>query len=175
MAQVTWTASALGSFSPEELECAQRGGSWDRATQTCTPPGAGLTQPVIVVPPPGSSTTNTGAVDPQQMFDDGFVYINGKWVKGDSAEALAYMNQQSGGRAGMSSVQPATVIPGGSVLGYEVPAAPAVLLPSFVGGRLGEIRLGGGMRPASGGAPSRVRMGPVGLPVVRMGVMGWGR
>lgn len=40
---------------------------------------------------------------------------------------------------------------GGAILGYTVPVAPPVLLPSFVGGNLGAVRLGEGMRPESGG------------------------
>lgn len=151
--------------SPEELDCAIAGGSWDAQSKTCT---IGVLQTLPTIPVvPGPSTSNTGTIDPQQMFDDGFVYINGKWVRsmGAAADALA---ASAGRPPGMSSVLPVQSIQGGSVLGTQVPVAPAVLLPSFVGGRVGTVTFGKGMRPQSGGG-ERVRFGQSsGLPEVRM-------
>lgn len=172
MAQITWSVFAAQNFTPEQLECASRGGSWDRIAQSCS-----FAQPLPPADPLLPRVSTTGTIDPDQMFADGFVYVNGKWVRWDSAEARGLSTPTSvagGGRPGSASVL--TVMSSGSVLGYDVPAAAAVALPSFVGGRLGTVRIGGGMRPASGGTPKRVVMGPANiLPQVRMGVENWGR
>lgn len=115
-----------------------------------------------------------GTIDPEQMFADGFVYVGGKWVKANSPEAQGVASG-GGAKPGLASVLP--VISSGSVLGFDVPAAAPVALPSFVGGNLGTIRIGGGMRPASGGTPKRIVMGPGAsvFPRIRMGVGEWGR
>lgn len=168
--------AAQQTYSPEQLECAARGGTWDRVNGQCTQATA-LGPSLPLAPVLGASVL--GTVDPQQMFDDGFVYVNFQWVKADSPEAIAHIASTSPAAAGGGGVRPGSlsvlsVITPGSVLGYPVPSAPAVLLPSFVGGRLGEIREPGGMRPVSGGGPDRVQMGPADMPVVRM-LNEWGR
>lgn len=173
MADITWSIFANANFSPEELECAQNGGTWNRADQTCT-----VARPLPPAEPLLPAVGSQGTVDPQQMQDDGFVYIGGQWVRWDSAAArgLGVTSASSGGRPASASVLPG--IASGSVLGYDIPAASPVALPSFVGGLLGVVRLGGGMRPASGGDPQRVVMGnPTYLPRVRMigDVLNWGR
>jgi len=162
VAQITWTGQAIAQFSPEELECASRGGMWDRQTQTCTfaqPLGASTGIPIVRAP-----VVNTGTVDPDQMFADGFVYWNGEWVRWDDPRVLAATSSSTPRPPGMSSVLPQQVIQGASVLGTTVPVAPAVLLPSFVGGRLGTVEMGAGMRPESGGR-ERVEFGT--MPKVR--------
>lgn len=60
----------------------------------------------------------------------------------------------------MATVFSQAVIQGASVLGVTVPNAPPVLLPSFVGGRLGRVEIAGGMRPESGGT-ERVVIGGI--------------
>jgi len=168
VADIAWSIFASSNFSPEELDCAVAGGMWDRASSTCTYPRP--IPPAAPLYPVTSSGGSLGSVDPQQMFDDGFVYVNGAWVKADSPEA-----RQGPGQPKVLDVM--AVVSSGSVLGYDVPAAAPVALPSFVGGALGAVRIGGGMRPQSGGTPVRVVMGPgrAVFPVVRMGVDKWGR
>lgn len=172
MAYVEWSIFGTANFSPEELECAKNGGSWNRADQSCT-----LARPIPPAPPlvPLVPVGAQGTVDFQQMYDDGFVYVGGKWVKADSAEARAVGQPSGSPRPGSASVLPQF---SSSVLGYDVPAASPVALPSFVGGLLGVVRIGGGMRPSSGGDPARVVMGDTNLfPRVRMAgdVRNWGR
>lgn len=154
MANVSWTGAGAANRSPEELDCAIAGGTWDNIAKRCILPFAPI-EPVIPVNPPigGGSVQQTGTIDPDQMFADGFVYINGRWVLADSRDAIDYANQQSGtGRPpGMSSVMPMSFVQGGSVLGVQVPVAPAVLLPSYVDGRIGRLELASGLRPESGG------------------------
>lgn len=58
-----------------------------------------------------------------------------------------------GAKATAASYTSASSFGGGSVLGVQVPVAPAVLLPQWVGGRIGTIREPGGYRPESGGTP----------------------
>lgn len=179
MADITWSVFAAQNYTPEQLECAARGGVWDRLSQTCT-----FAQPLPPADPLMPPVASTGTIDPQQMFDDGFVYVAGKWVKADSAEARGVSSTSAssgGGAARPGSASVLQVISSGSVLGYDIPAAAPVALPSFVGGLLGTVRIGGGMRGESGGTPKRVVMGPAGaagstlLPQVRMGVNNWGR
>lgn len=159
MADITWSVFANQTFSPEQLDCAARGGSWDRVSQQCNvAPGLPISPPLV---PP---TSNLGTIDPQQMFDDGFVYINGQWVLADSPTAITYATNPVGpGAPRLISIVPQ----GTTVLGFLVPVAPAVALPSFVGGRMGTVALGQGMRPQSGGT-ARVRFGVGVLPEVRM-------
>lgn len=179
MAYIEWSVFAAQNFTPEQLDCASRGGTWDRVAQSCT-----FAQPLPPSEPllPPSSIQSSGSVDPDQMFADGFVYVSGRWVRWDSPEARgAGQAAQPSGGARPGSVSVLAVIPSGSVLGYDVPAAAPVALPSFVGGLMGTVRLGGGMRPSSGGTPKRVVMGPGNgsggtlLPQVRMGAVNWGR
>lgn len=180
MADIAWSIFAAQNFTPEQLDCASRGGTWERTSQTCT-----FAKPLPPSDPLMPVVSNTGLADPQQMVDDGFVYVAGRWVKADSAEARGVSSTSAsmgGGAARPGSASVIQVISSGSVLGYDVPSAAPVALPSFVGGLLGTVRIGGGMRGESGGTPKRVVMGPAGatpgttlLPQVRMGTNNWGR
>lgn len=163
MAQIVWTPGAMATFSPEELDCAAVGGSWNRANSTCT-----VASPLPPAPPLYVAPGQVGTIDPDQMFADGFVYVNGQWVRWDSPAAIAAGHLSTGRPPGSASVAPVLVPGVGGLPGYGVPSAPGVLLPSFVGGNLGEVRDPGGMRPVSGGRPERVHMGPSDIPVVRM-------
>lgn len=183
MADITWTAYALAMFTEEQRAAA--------VNATYEPPDS-----LTPIPPPAPPAT-TGTIgylvqvgsrllDPnkpnelQEIHAAGWRYEGGRWIAPGSAGVAATPDQvaaQTGGRVGLSSVAPQSFIPGGSVLGTQVPLAPAVLLPSFVGGRLGVVRIGGGMRADAGGTPRRVVMGPGAsvLPQVRMGPFTWGR
>lgn len=165
----------MAQFTPEERDCAANGGVWDRASQSCIvaqalPPAVPLLPAVVSI---------GGSIDPDQMFADGFVYVNGHWIRWDSPEArgAGQTSLPSGGAPRPSSASTLSIISSGSVLGFEVPAAPAVALPSFVGGNLGTVRIGGGMRASAGGTPKRIVIGPGSsvLPQVRMGTRNWGR
>lgn len=174
MANIIWSPGALSTFSPEELACAAAGGSWDRATQHCTYPPMNPLPPAPPLLPPGS-----GGGGPANQSDPQVCTLEKGWW----LQSLALMDGLTiipvdangqcnppglGGRPpGLSA--PVPVLPGpGGLPGYGVPPAPGVLLPSFVGGNLGEVRDPGGMRPVSGGRPERVHMGPSDIPVVRM-------
>lgn len=113
------------------------------------------------------------------MMADGFTWVVGRgWIRaGQLTTADVMVAGVSSTSGATQTVQSAAVVGGGSVLGFTVPNAPAVLLPSFVGGNLGVIRMGGGMRPESGGTPVRIVMGPGSgvFPRIRMGVSNWGR
>lgn len=183
MADIAWSAYALAMFTPEQRAAA--------VNAVYEPP-----DDVTLIPPPlppatsgslgflvqvGSRLLNPNVPgELQEIHAAGWRYEGGRWIAPGSPGIAATPDQVvagGGGRVGLSSVAPQTVIPGGSVLGTTVPIAPAVLLPSFVGGRLGVVRIGGGMRPESGGTPRRVVMGPGSsvLPQVRMGPLNWGR
>lgn len=98
--------------------------------------------------------------DLQQIMAAGWRYEGGRWLNGSlgvAANPDGLPPAQAGRPAG-AFFATAAVIPGGSVLGYTIPTAPPVLLPSFVGGRLGRVSLGEGLRPESGGS-ERVRIG----------------
>lgn len=184
MADIAWSAYALAMFTPEQRAAA--------VSATYEPPDD--VTPIPPPPPPANFggglgflvQVGTRLLDPnkpnelQAIMAAGYRYESGRWIGPGAAGVAATADQAaaSGGtRVGLSSVAPVSFIPGGSVLGTQVPLAPAVLLPSFVGGRTGEIRMAGGMRPASGGTPKRIVMGPGSgvLPQVRMGVSNWGR
>lgn len=114
-----------------------------------------------------------------EIFAAGWRFEAGRWIAPGSLGQVATPDQAA--RVGasrpssISSVPSASSVQGGSVLGTTVPVAPPVLLPSFVGGRIGVVRIGGGMRPESGGHPDRVRFGdPSTMPVVRMEQAGGG-
>lgn len=168
MADIAWSISGVANFSPEERDCAVRGGTWDRAKQDCIiaqplPPAPPLNP--ISGPPVGGGTT--------------YVYtVEMGWVPLSFAESDGLTIIAAPGSTAVPIDQPGTlpaVIPSGSVFGQPLPIAAPVALPSFVGGLLGTVRMGGGMRPMSGGTPKRVVMGTAVLPQVRMGVNNWGR
>lgn len=162
MADITWSAYGLAMFTPEQ-----------RAEAAGLPYVPADNEPVIIRPPTNpviQTTTGTRieGLDPNipaeqlEIFRRGWRFIGGTWIKNPILGAVvnpeANSNSPAGGRVGMASYTPQVFIPGGSVLGNTVPLAPAVLLPSFVGGRVGRVSLGGGLRPESGGG-ERVRFG----------------
>jgi len=184
VADIAWSAYALAMFTPEQRAAA--------VNAVYEPPDD--LQPIPPPPAPSRPVGGLGALvqvgsrlldankpgELQEIYAAGWRYEGGRWIAPGSPGVAATPDQvlaSTGGRVGLSSVAPLSFIPGGSVLGSVVPAAPAVLLPSFVGGRTGTIRMGGGMRAESGGTPKRVVMGPgtAVLPQVRMGVENWGR
>jgi len=163
MADITWSAYALAMFTPEQLAAAVG------ATSTYEPP-----EEVVVLPPPsggsasgpvptiiGRTTTQLIAefglnpnnpADLAVLSEQGWTFSNGTWVKG------TYGASTSGGagtyNAGSGSFgRSASLASSGTVLGYSIPAAAPVLLPAWVGGRIGVIREPGGYRPESGGTP----------------------
>lgn len=156
MADIAWSAYALAMFTPEERA----------AAAAVVPPGDFLKPPVGPIPvglPPAAPLLPPagalGRVDPDQMWADGFIYWNGQWVKGNADMSAPI----AGGapKPTAASFTSASSFGGGSVLGVQVPSAPAVLLPSFVGGRVGTVRRSGGLRPESGGGPRIVKgIGP---------------
>lgn len=183
MADIAWSAYALAMFTPEQRAAAVNA-VYEPVEDTrpipppAPPASAGGLGFLVQV---GSRLLNPNLPNElREIMAAGWRYEGGKWIAPGSLGTVATPDQvlaQTGGRIGLSSVAPVSFIPGGSVLGTQVPVAPAVLLPSFVGGRLGTVRIGGGMRPESGGTPRRVVMGPGTsvLPQVRMGPLEWGR
>lgn len=133
-------------------------------------------QPSRPIPPglPAAPSLAQGAIvdgldanDPRQqaeLFARGWRFEAGTWRKipvGSVGTAVVPPGDPApSGRVGMATVFSQSVIQGASVLGVTVPNAPPVLLPSFVGGRLGRVEIAGGMRPESGGQ-ERVIIGGV--------------
>jgi len=166
VADITWSAYALAMFTPEERAAAAAVTYEPPDNSTPIPPGG----PRLPVESSGSSPipglNPNNPADLQRIMAAGWRYDGGRWLNG-SLGVLANPDGVSAGRPSGAFFQTAAVIPGGSVLGYTVPTAPAVLLPSFVGGRLGALRMGEGLRPESGGT-DRVRFGTrASLPQVR--------
>jgi len=180
LADITWTAYALAMFTPEQLQ----------AAVNAQPDEEPILRPL---PPPPAPATSTGAVvggrviidgmsydpnTPQQLqyiYSKGWRYEGGRWIAPGSLGTVATPDQDPSRPPGLASIPSASTVAGASVLGTTVPSAPPVLLPSFVGGRIGVVRMGGGMRPESGGNPDRIRFGnPSVLPVVRMQDAGGG-
>lgn len=161
MADIAWTAYALAMFSDEQRQAAIEGRSFvpDEPRRPLPPPPA---------PPPtgyvgGFIVDGLNANDPAQaaeLYSRGWRFENGRWTKLQVGDLGRVVDPDGLGRVGLSAVQSAAVIGGGSVLGYSVPVAPPVLLPSFIGGRLGRVEIAGGMRPESGGT-ERVIIGGV--------------
>lgn len=165
MADISWSAYAIAMFTPEQRAAAAG------AAATFVPD-----EPRRPIPPPlpaapslaqGAIVDGLDANDPAQLAQilaKGWIYEAGQWRKipaGTIGTAVTPPGDPPvGGRVGMATVSTASVIQGASVLGSIVPYAPAVLLPSFVGGRLGRIEIAGGMRPESGGT-ERVIIGGV--------------
>lgn len=136
------------------------------------------TDPPVVVPPgppAGGSSGSSGPVyvglstadlmrstglDPNTadigvLFEQGWTFADGQWFKRGGASTSGGAGSAAGGapRPSAASYTSAAVYGGGSVLGYTVPIAPPVLLPLWVGGRVGKVREPGGYRPESGGTP----------------------
>lgn len=163
MADISWSAYALAMFTEEQRAAAAGAGSTYVPDErpVVIPPvtgdSTGVPVPLIV----GRSTSElrvmTG-LDPNNPADaavlaeQGWTFQNGTWIKGQ------YGASTSGGAgtytAGSGSFnRSASLASSGTVLGYTVPAAAPVLLPAWVGGRIGVIREPGGYRPESGGTP----------------------
>lgn len=165
MADIAWSAYALAMFSPEQRAAAANVRYVpDDPPVVLPPPGDG------VGPGPGTTIIRIGlstahlrdstGLDPNNAADlavlteQGWQFQNGQWFKvgGSSTSGGAGTSVVSGGPKPTGAyAMSGAIYGGGSVLGYAVPVAPAVLLPSFVGGRIGVIRHAGGLRPESGG------------------------
>lgn len=92
-----------------------------------------------------------------------------KWLADLNRLTIVAPGTPTTGGSGQLSMTTIAIPPGGgSVLGFTVPRAAAVALPSFVGGALGKVRMSEGMRTESGGSDQRVYFGPSALPLVRM-------
>lgn len=157
MADITWSAYALAMFTPEERAAA--------AAVTYVPPE---TSKPLPVPPIGGQvgvvdSTNYSPIagldpnkpgDLQKIYAAGWRYEQGRWLNGTNGVAATpdQVLAGNGGRPpGLSSVSTVSSVAGGSVLGVSVPAAPAVMLPMWVGGAIGHVTRSGGTRPESGG------------------------
>lgn len=163
MADITWSAYALAMFTPEQRAAAAG------ATNTYEPE-----EEVVLLPPAGGGSTSGGqptiigrstselvamtGLNPNNPADlavlneQGWTFQNGTWVKGtygaSTTGGAGTYNSGSG-----SFNKSASLASSGTVLGYSIPAAAPVLLPSWIGGRIGVIREPGGYRPESGGTP----------------------
>lgn len=166
MADIAWTGYALQMFTAEQREA---------ATQGLPDPTGNLGGPIPVVPPTVSGGSSTGLpiritgpgipasgydpnnpTDLNKLWELGWRFEAGRWIAPGSPGVPATPDQvlaSSGGRApgSLASVSVVSSIAGGSVLGVTVPGAPAVALPSWVGGRIGHVVRSGGTRPESGG------------------------
>lgn len=89
------------------------------------------------------------------IYDLGWYFYQGQWIPPVDTGVPRTIDQAiAGGFARPSSlavVSSASFSQGMTVLGQIVPVAAAVLLPQWVGGLVGVIRMGEGMRPESGG------------------------
>lgn len=164
MADITWSAYALAMFTEEQRNAAAGAGTYvpDEPRRPIPPPlpaAPSLAQGAIV---DGLNANIPSEL--AQLMARGWRYENGSWTKipvGYPGTAVVPPGDPApGGRVGMATVFTQAVIQGASVLGVTVPNAPPVLLPSFVGGRLGRVEIAGGMRPESGGQ-ERVIIGGV--------------
>lgn len=181
MADIAWTGYALAMFTPEQLARAAAG-------QPTFVPDEGVLRPIPPPATPAAASVIQGRVTidgmsydpntPQQLafiLSRGWRYEGGRWIAPGSLGVAATPDQDPARPPGLASIPSASSIAGASVLGTTVPYAPPVLLPTWVGGRVGVVRMGGGMRPESGGNPDRIRFGsPSILPVVRMQGAGGG-
>lgn len=172
MADVTWSAYALAMFTPEQRAAAMNVGG-DQLTEGGTggrpitvgsslnPVYSGLPQIVTGPGIPASGLNPNNPSEAAQLYALGWTFQQGAWRAPASpgvAQTPTQVLASSGGRApGLSAVQSVSGIGGGSVLGSTVPAAPAVMLPSWVGGRIGHVVRSGGTRPESGGQPRIIK------------------
>lgn len=164
MADISWSAYALAMFTPEQREAAVNAQPDPGTTAIVPLPPINYGVPVIPSGDPGSGTRVTigttsydtnNPIHLRIIYDLGWSYFAGQWRPPSAPGIPQTIDQivQSGGAlvAGVSTVVSASFTQGMSVLGTTVPNAPPVLLPSWVGGRVGVIRIGEGMRPESGG------------------------
>jgi len=164
MADIAWSAYALAMFTEEQRAAAAGAVSTFIPDEPRRP----------IAPPPPTPTGYVGGFivdglnanipsEAAEIFRRGWRFEGGRWIApGNTGSAVVPPGDPGStmGRVGMATVTSTAVIPGGSVLGVTVPTAPPVLLPSFVGGRLGRVEIAGGMRPESGGT-ERVIIGGV--------------
>lgn len=166
MADIAWSAYALAMFSAEQRAAAAG------AVDTYVPD-----EEDEVLPPPtnaynglqvvgGRSTAELQAqtglnpnvpADLAVLTEQGWMFLGGQWVKGAGASTAGGAGNYHAGSASFQTSASLASASSGTVLGYNVPAAAPVLLPSFVGGRIGVVRRSGGLRPASGGRPRIIK------------------
>lgn len=163
MADITWSAYALAMFTPEQRAAAA--GVYEpppgMPLPPVPPPAGGVVAPAILyVGLSTASLKSSTGLDPNDPADQavlaeqGWTYQGGEWFKRGGASTSAGSGVVGGSpRPTAASFQSAAIFGGGSVLGYSVPVAPPVLLPQWVGGRIGVMRQPGGYRPESGGTP----------------------
>lgn len=146
MADVTWSAYALAMFTEEQRAAAVNAAYEPPETSRPIPPA-----PPTTVNVPTLRVAGLNPNDPKdlgKLYEMGWRFEAGQWYQltpgnpGTPADPDGLR-----GRVGLSSVQGASSVGGGAVLGYTVPMAPPVLLPSYVGGRIGQVVIGAGTRP----------------------------
>lgn len=165
MADISWSAYALAMFTPEQ-RAAAAGVVPDQPPVLPMPPvpppaGGVIGAPIIYVGLTTSSLRNSTGLDPNDpndlavLSEQGWTFSGGEWFKrgGASTSGGAGTGGAGSPRPTAASFVSASIYGGGSVLGYSVPIAPPVLLPNWIGGRIGVIREPGGYRPESGGTP----------------------
>lgn len=169
MADIAWSAYALAMFTPEQRAAAIAGGSTfvpDEQDEVLPPVTNTLTTNGLQVIG-GRSTSQLMAetglnpnnpADAAVLGEQGWTYVGGQWIKQGGASTSGGAGSAGTYHAGSASfATSASQSSSGTVLGYIVPAAAPVLLPSFVGGRIGVVRRSGGLRPASGGRPRIIK------------------
>lgn len=163
MADIAWSAYALAMFTPEERAAAVNAVPEDPPARIIATPV--VTQPNVTSTGLGLRITGPGipasGYDPnkpselQALYALGWRFEAGKWIAPGSTGQVAtpdqVAQQTSSKGPGLSSVTGVSTFGSGSVLGVSVPAAPAVMLPTWVGGAIGHIIRSGGTRPESGG------------------------
>lgn len=179
MADISWSAYALAMFTPEQRAAAVMAIPEDPPGLPPKPPTppvtptvgtqlglkVGFDTPAMMARTGLDPNTSAGLA---QLTAAGWFFEGGLWMNGSlSSSTPGVLGSPGSGSSSMASpvaYVSGSAIASGSVLGFSVPAAPAVLLPSWVGGRLGVVVMGAGMRPESGGQ-ERVVFAPPGFRV----------
>lgn len=163
MADISWTAYALAMFTPEERAAAVDTRPLPPEPLSLPLPPINYGIPVIPSGDPGSGsrvTVGTVSYDTNNplhlriLYDLGWYFFQGSWVPPIGTMPRTVDEARAGGfvrPSSLSAVPTASFFQGMTVLGQVVPVAAPVLLPLWVGGIVGFIRMGEGMRPESGG------------------------
>lgn len=146
MADVSWSAYALAMFTPEQRAAAVNAAYEPPDTSRPIPP-----TPPTTVNTPQVRVAGLDPNDPRQagqLYAMGWRFESGRWFQlTPGSSGIPADPDGLRGRVGLASVASASSVGGGAVLGYTVPLAPPVLLPSYVGGRIGQVVIGAGTRP----------------------------